>query len=50
MIAGPWQLDGIIVLAFLSLFEKELKYIGFSGSGKQVRDILIYHLCQLISR
>ena len=56
MIAGPWQMgkldQGIIAYwLFSHIFEKELKYIGFSGSGKQVRDILhISDLCVVIDK
>ena len=56
MIAGPWQMGKVdqgIVAYWLSchIFKKELKYLGFSGSGKQVRDILhIYDLCNLIEK
>ena len=56
MIAGPWQMgkidQGIIAYwLFCHIFEKELKYIGFSGSGKQVRDILhISDLCNVIDK
>ena len=56
MIAGPWQMgkidQGVITYwLFCHIFEKELKYIGFSGSGKQVRDILhIADLCSVIDK
>ena len=56
MIAGPWQMgkidQGIIAYwLFCHIFEKKLKYIGFSGSGKQVRDILhIADLCSVIDK
>ena len=56
MIAGPWQMgkidQGVITYwLFCHIFEKELKYIGFSGSGKQVRDILhISDLCVVIDK
>lgn len=55
VIAGPWQM-GKADQGFLSLwvtshyFGKPLKYLGFGGRGKQVRDILhIHDLCRLIS-
>ena len=56
MIAGPWQMgkmDQGVVSYWLSshIFKKELKYIGYSGNGKQVRDILhINDLCNLIDQ
>ncbi|HHT9159309.1 MAG TPA: NAD-dependent epimerase/dehydratase family protein [Candidatus Brocadiaceae bacterium] len=45
VIAGPWQFgkvdQGVFTLWMLAhYFKKHLKYIGFGGSGKQVRDIL----------
>ncbi len=45
VIAGPWQMgkidQGVVTLwAARHLFGKPLKYIGFGGAGKQVRDIL----------
>ena len=54
MVAGPWQMGKIdqgVITYWLSshIFKKELKYIGYSGNGKQVRDILhINDLCNLI--
>lgn len=55
VIAGPWQM-GKADQGFLSLwvtshyFRKPLKYLGFGGRGKQVRDILhINDLCRLIT-
>ena len=44
--------QGIIAYwLFCHIFEKELKYIGFSGTGKQVRDILhISDLCCVIDK
>lgn len=45
VIAGPWQM-GRVDQGFLSLwvarhhFQKQLSYIGFGGTGKQVRDLL----------
>ena len=51
VIAGPWQFgksdQGIAAYWTLAhLFGRELKYIGFGGSGKQVRDML--HIDDLI--
>ncbi|MFN3531089.1 MAG: NAD-dependent epimerase/dehydratase family protein [Candidatus Brocadia sp.] len=45
VIAGPWQFgkvdQGVFTLWMLAhYFRKPLKYIGFGGKGKQVRDIL----------
>ncbi len=45
VIAGPWQFgkvdQGIAVFWLAShMFEKPLKYIGFDGTGKQVRDMM----------
>lgn len=45
VIAGPWQMgkidQGVIVLWVAKHFwKKPLSYIGFGGTGKQVRDIL----------
>lgn len=45
VIAGPWQFgksdQGIVSLWVLNhFFKKPLSYIGFGGTGKQVRDIL----------
>lgn len=54
LIAGPWQMgktdQGVISLWVAAhQFKQPLKYIGFGGSGKQVRDILhIDDLCDLI--
>jgi CDP-paratose 2-epimerase len=54
LIAGPWQMgktdQGVISLWVAAhYFKRPLKYIGFGGSGKQVRDILhIDDLCELI--
>ncbi|OGV37051.1 MAG: 3-beta hydroxysteroid dehydrogenase [Lentisphaerae bacterium GWF2_49_21] len=51
VIAGPWQFgkvdQGIAVFWLAShMFEKPLKYIGFGGAGKQVRDMV--HIDDLI--
>jgi len=45
VVAGPWQFgkvdQGIFTYWLLGhYFKKELKYIGFGGKGKQVRDLL----------
>ncbi len=45
VIAGPWQFgkvdQGVFTFWMLAhYFKKNLKYIGFGGMGKQVRDIL----------
>lgn len=45
VITGPYQMgkidQGVIVLwAAKHFWKKELKYLGFGGSGKQVRDVL----------
>ena len=45
LLTGPWQFgkadQGVIVLWLARHFwKKELSYIGFGGSGKQVRDVL----------
>lgn len=54
VIAGPWQM-GKVDQGFMTLwvaahyFSQSLEYLGFGGSGKQVRDILhIDDVCQLI--
>jgi CDP-paratose 2-epimerase len=54
VIAGPWQFgkvdQGILALWVLSHhFGRPLSYIGYGGTGKQVRDFLhIYDLCDLM--
>ncbi len=54
MVAGPWQMgkidQGVVTYWLAShIFKKKLRYIGYSGNGKQVRDILhINDLCTLI--
>jgi CDP-paratose 2-epimerase len=56
VIAGPWQLgkvdQGVFTYwLYRHFFEKDLCYIGFGGSGKQVRDLLhIDDLVQLINK
>ncbi|WP_343725255.1 NAD-dependent epimerase/dehydratase family protein [Herbaspirillum huttiense] len=54
VIAGPWQM-GKVDQGFLALwvaahlFGFHLKYSGFQGSGKQVRDVLhVDDLCELV--
>jgi CDP-paratose 2-epimerase len=52
VISGPWQMgkvdQGFVALwAAKHLFGGELKYIGFGGSGKQVRDVL--HIDDLLA-
>src|SRR3989339_539850 len=56
VIAGPWQFgkvdQGVFTLWMLAhYFKKPLKYIGFGGKGKQVRDLLhiddLFHLIDL---
>lgn len=54
VIAGPWQMgkvdQGVFSLWLLMhLFNIPLRYIGFGGTGKQVRDLLhVGDLCTLI--
>jgi CDP-paratose 2-epimerase len=54
VIAGPWQMgkvdQGVISLWVLRhYFGKPLAYIGYGGSGKQVRDVLhVDDLCELV--
>lgn len=56
LIAGPWQMgkseQGVVTLwVARHLFDKKLDYIGYGGSGKQVRDVLnisdLFRLIQL---
>ncbi|ABA22959.1 3-beta hydroxysteroid dehydrogenase/isomerase [Trichormus variabilis ATCC 29413] len=55
VITGPWQMgkvdQGVFVLWLAAhYFEKSLSYIGYGGTGKQVRDLLhIEDLLRLIS-
>ena len=55
VLTGPWQMgkvdQGVIVLWIAKhFFKKPLSYIGFGGTGKQVRDILhVRDLCTLLS-
>ena len=54
LLTGPWQMarsdQGVIALWVAAhCFERSLKYIGFGGSGKQVRDFLhIDDFCDLV--
>src|SRR5262249_8684579 len=54
LITGPWQMgkadQGVIALWMAAhFFGRDLSYIGFGGTGKQVRDFLhIDDLCELI--
>ncbi|HXR03450.1 MAG TPA: NAD-dependent epimerase/dehydratase family protein [Verrucomicrobiae bacterium] len=54
VIAGPWQMgkvdQGVVALWVLRhFFGKSLKYLGYGGSGKQVRDVLhVADLCELV--
>ncbi|HJT81390.1 MAG TPA: NAD-dependent epimerase/dehydratase family protein [Chthoniobacterales bacterium] len=54
VIAGPWQMgkvdQGFLALwVFNHLFEQPLRYIGYGGTGKQVRDVLhVGDLAELI--
>lgn len=56
VVAGPWQFgkvdQGIFTFWMLShYFKQGLKYIGFGGKGKQVRDLLhVEDLFELIDR
>lgn len=55
VIAGPWQFgkvdQGVVALwAMAHLFDRSLSYIGYGGTGKQVRDVLhVQDLCDLIA-
>jgi CDP-paratose 2-epimerase len=54
LIAGPWQMGKIdqgVVMLWVAChhFRKDLSYIGYNGTGKQVRDVLhIDDLCDLV--
>lgn len=54
LIAGPWQMgkvdQGVVMLwVACHIFKRDLSYIGYNGTGKQVRDVLhIDDLCDLI--
>jgi CDP-paratose 2-epimerase len=55
LIAGPWQMgksdQGVVTLWVAAHhFRRPLRYIGFGGGGKQVRDILhVDDLCDLVA-
>ncbi|MDC0896158.1 NAD-dependent epimerase/dehydratase family protein [Candidatus Pelagibacter sp.] len=54
LITGPWQFgkveQGLISLWIIKhIFKQKLSYIGFGGTGKQIRDVLfIEDFCELI--
>lgn len=55
VVAGPWQM-GKVDQGVLSLwvarhfFKKSLSYVGYGGTGKQLRDVLhVQDLCNLIA-
>ena len=54
LITGPWQFgrveQGLVSLWIIKhIFKQKLSYIGFNGTGKQVRDVLfIDDFCELI--
>lgn len=56
ILAGPWQFgkvdQGVVTLWMARhVFGDSLKYIGFGGTGKQVRDVLhIHDLFELLDR
>jgi CDP-paratose 2-epimerase len=56
VLSGPWQMgkvdQGVMVLWMAKHFWRQsLKYIGFGGTGKQVRDILhVADLCRLVDQ
>jgi len=56
VIAGPWQLgkmdQGVFTFWLANhYFKKPLKYIGFGGLGKQVRDLLhVQDLAELVAK
>jgi CDP-paratose 2-epimerase len=55
VLTGPWQMgkvdQGVVVLwAARHIYQEPLSYIGYGGTGKQVRDILhVDDLAQLVS-
>jgi CDP-paratose 2-epimerase len=55
VIAGPWQMgkvdQGFVALWLARhLYDGRLAYIGYGGSGKQVRDVLhVDDLCELVA-
>lgn len=54
LITGPWQFgkveQGLVSLWIIKhIFRQKLNYIGFNGTGKQIRDVLfIDDFCELI--
>lgn len=56
VIAGPWQLGKVDQGVFTfwmarHYFKKPIKYIGFGGTGKQVRDLLhVQDLAELVAK
>lgn len=56
VLAGPWQFgkvdQGVVALWVMAHgFNRPLKYIGYGGKGKQVRDVLhIADLCDLVTQ
>jgi CDP-paratose 2-epimerase len=55
LIAGPWQMgkvdQGVVTLWLAAhVFDRPLRYIGFGGEGKQVRDVLhVDDLAELVA-
>jgi CDP-paratose 2-epimerase len=55
VLSGPWQMgkvdQGVLVLWLARhYFKSELSYIGYGGTGKQMRDVLhIDDLCELVA-
>jgi CDP-paratose 2-epimerase len=55
VIAGPWQMgkvdQGVVALwVARHVYKRELSYIGYGGTGLQVRDVLhVDDLCDLVS-
>jgi CDP-paratose 2-epimerase len=56
VIAGPWQMgkvdQGVFALWMAAhVFNRPLAYLGWGGTGKQVRDLLhVEDLCELVDR
>ena len=54
LITGPWQFgkveQGLVSLWIIKhIFRQKLSYIGFNGTGKQIRDVLfIEDFCEFI--
>jgi CDP-paratose 2-epimerase len=54
LLTGPWQMarsdQGVVALWLAAhVFGRPLKYVGFNGSGKQVRDFLhVSDFCELL--